>query len=276
MTAASARGRSYTTRRDTIVRLACQTAVVTLVVLMDHTVVWAVGEFSLFPQVLGMWAMPFTILFVITIVNAFNLIDGIDGLAGGLALLALGALAFFARQTQLCEVILLYLGGVTGFLLFNLPLTLNRRVRIFLGDAGSTSIGLAIAIFGILLSQGETPRIAPVTGLWLVAVPVEADHSHMHHVLVDGGLSRRRTLAVLLFMGVVFGGIGVAGENLGVSDGASLLFWISCGVLFYQVMRRPEWLIRCASRLQSPAWLIAPLDATKRTQVLGADELPSG
>ena len=144
-------------------RLACQTAVVTLVVLMDHTVVWAVGEFSLFPQVLGMWAMPFTILFVITIVNAFNLIDGIDGLAGGLALLALGALAFFARQTQLCEVILLYLGGVTGFLLFNLPLTLNRRVRIFLGDAGSTSIGLAIAIFGILLSQGETPRIAPVS-----------------------------------------------------------------------------------------------------------------
>ena len=121
-----------------------------------------------------MWAMPFTILFVITIVNAFNLIDGIDGLAGGLALLALGALAFFARQTQLCEVILLYLGGVTGFLLFNLPLTLNRRVRIFLGDAGSTSIGLAIAIFGILLSQGETPRIAPVTGLWLVAEEVSS------------------------------------------------------------------------------------------------------
>jgi UDP-GlcNAc:undecaprenyl-phosphate/decaprenyl-phosphate GlcNAc-1-phosphate transferase len=121
---------------------------------------------------LGLLAVPFTILLILTIINGYNIIDGIDGLAGGAAFLALAALAFIGMGTDVFMLTMLLLAVLASFLLFNLPLKFNRRVRAFMGDAGSTSLGLAIAFVGIILCQGADPVMAPVVGLWLVALPV--------------------------------------------------------------------------------------------------------
>jgi UDP-GlcNAc:undecaprenyl-phosphate/decaprenyl-phosphate GlcNAc-1-phosphate transferase len=231
-----------------------------LVVFGANLSVTQLGAPLFFDLPLSMFSDVFSVLFVVTLINAFNIIDGLDGLAGGLALIALTACAYIAFGTDLFILVMLVLAVVAGFLLFNLPLPINRPVRVFMGDAGSTSLGLAIAALGVALSQAPEARMAPVIGLWLIAVPVfdlfsaivrrlverrsvfEPDHDHMHHVLIEQGLSRRSALAVMLCFATVLAAIGIAGHAAGVPDGVMLLGWIGAGVVYYQLMRRPAWL----------------------------------
>jgi UDP-GlcNAc:undecaprenyl-phosphate GlcNAc-1-phosphate transferase len=249
------------------VRLIAQSCAALLVVFASGIVVASVGDFSGYHAGLGLLAAPFTILFVITLVNAFNLIDGLDGLAGGLALLSLVVMAFISVSTPWFALVAVAASVVAGYLLFNLPLGVNRPVRSFMGDAGSTSLGLIVATVGVYLSQGSTPVLSPVVGLWLVAVPIfdlfativrrllrkrspfVPDHEHLHHVLVDNGLSRRCTLVVILGLAVAFATVGLVGALLEVGDGIMLALWFAAGVLFYQIQRFPRFVVAAVSWL---------------------------
>ena len=248
------------------VRLVAQSCAALLVVLASGVVISSLGDPLFFPLGLGHFSLPFTVLFVITIVNAFNLIDGIDGLAGGLALLSLIALAVIGIGTPTFGVTVICGSTVAAYLIFNLPLGFNRPVRTFMGDAGSTTLGLIVATIGILSSQGPTPRITPVTGLWLVAVPVfdlfsaivrrvlaskspfAPDDSHLHHVLTASGLSHRKTLVVLLALATAFAFIGLIGDMLLIPEGVMLPLWVIAGVLYYQLMRHAGPVVRLARR----------------------------
>jgi UDP-GlcNAc:undecaprenyl-phosphate GlcNAc-1-phosphate transferase len=240
------------------VKLIAQSCAALLVVLASNVVVSSLGAPLFFDANLGPFAVPFTVLFVITVVNAFNLIDGIDGLAGGLALLALLAMTIVGFGTPVFTLVSIVAAVVAGYLLFNLPLGFNRPVRAFMGDAGSMSLGLIIATLGVYFSQGPMARISPVVGLWLVAVPVfdlfstifrrlaegkspfAPDHEHLHHVLVEHGLSRRATLGYVLSLASLFAAIGIAGDIAVVPDGVMLILWLAGGVLYYQMMRHPR------------------------------------
>lgn len=240
------------------VRLIAQTCASLLVVFAANIVVTHLGAPFFFELPLGMSAPIFTVLFILTLINAFNVIDGIDGLAGGLALLALGALAIIGTGSSVFGLTMLLAAVVAGFLLFNLPLGFNRSVRTFMGDAGSTFLGLAIASIGIALCQGPDARMSPTIGLWLIAVPCfdlfaavvrrlmegkspfAPDHEHLHHVLMEQGLSSRATLVVMLSLATFFGSIGVAGNALAVPDGLMVVGWFVAFAFYYQLMRRAE------------------------------------
>lgn len=240
------------------VRLIAQSCAALLVVLASNNVVSSLGEPFFFRVDLGASSLLFTVLFVVTLVNAFNIIDGIDGLAGGLALLGLVSMAIIAVDTPAFPILCIAVAAVAGYLLFNLPLGFNRPVRAFMGDAGSTALGLVIAAVGVHLSQDPVARISPAVGLWFVAVPVfdlfstivrrladgkspfAPDHAHLHHVLVENGLSRRATLVCMLAMASVFAAIGVFADMLAVPDGVMLILWFLGCVLYYQIMRHPK------------------------------------
>src|SRR5690606_22053549 len=186
-----------------------------------------------------------------------NVIDGLDGLAGGLAFIAIAACGLIAYGTDLLILNVLLLAVITGFLIFNLPLPFNRPVRVFMGDAGSTSLGLAVAALGIALCQAPETQLAPVVGLWLSAVPVydlfspivrrlisgrsvfEPDHHHLHHVLIEQGFSHRSALVLMLGLALLFALIGITGHFAGVSQGIMLLGWTVGGILYYRSM--PRW-----------------------------------
>jgi UDP-GlcNAc:undecaprenyl-phosphate GlcNAc-1-phosphate transferase len=240
------------------VKLIAQSCAALLVVVASNAIVSSLGAPLFFDVNLGPFGVPFTILFVITLVNSFNLIDGIDGLAGGLALLALLAMTIVGFGTPVFALVSIAAAVVAGYLLFNLPLGFNKPVRAFMGDAGSTSLGLVIAALGVHLSQGPMAKISPVIGLWLVAVPVfdlfstifrrlaegkspfAPDHEHLHHVLVEHGLSRRATLVYVLSLASLFASIGIAGDIAVAPDGVMLILWVAGGVLYYQMMRYPR------------------------------------
>ncbi len=154
------------------------------------------------------------------------------------------------------------LAVVSGYLLFNFPLPFNRDVRTFMGDAGSTVLGLAIACVGIRRTQGADAPMSPSVGLWFVAVPVfdlfastmrrvlarrspfAPDHEHLHHVLIVEGLSPRATLYFMLLISFACVGVGLAGQAAGAADGIICVAWLMGGIAYFWAMRRPCAVVR--------------------------------
>lgn len=224
-------------------------------VLIDRILSWHDGSFIS----LGVLAPAFTVIAVAAAINAYNLVDGLDGLAGGLGLIALMSFLMLCLLTNVRLEIALALaivcGPVAAFLAFNLPLTINRRLRCFMGDAGSTMIGLLVAWFGILLSQDAYAGIHPTTILWLTAVPVmellvsfgrrltqgrspfSADADHFHHRLLRAGFSVRAACATLLSIAAAFAACGLSLEHFGVDDSVSLLLLLASGAATCTALR---------------------------------------
>jgi len=186
-------------------------------------------------------SVPLTALAVAGLSNAYNMVDGIDGLAPitlALPLLVLYLLAVQAGHPRAAALLLLLVP--TGvFLLFNLGPDTRVLPRLFLGDAGSVTLGFLVTASLVYFSQGDNAVILPVTALWLVTVPLmdmlatmlrryrhgrsltAADRSHLHHTLMDRGLGARQTLAVLVGYGAVCAIIGLLLE--GIPEYLSLL-----------------------------------------------------
>lgn len=115
---------------------------------------------------LGQLAIPFTILWIVAIINFYNFIDGIDGLAAGVGMIAALFLVLIATMAGSPVMVLPYValaGSCLGFLRFNFP-----PARIFMGDMGSTFIGYGFAVLSIVGAARGVPAF--VTPLLLGAV----------------------------------------------------------------------------------------------------------
>jgi len=201
-------------------------------------------------------SVPLTALAVAGLSNAYNMIDGIDGLAACTLALPLLVLYLLAVQAghPMAAALLPLLVPTAVFLLFNLGPDNPIFPRLFLGDAGSVTLGFLVTASLVYFSQGEYPVILPVTALWLVTVPlmdmlatmlrryrhgrslVAADRSHLHHTLMDRGLGARQTLAVLVGYAALCALIGLLLES--IPEYLSLLcyFILFCGHCLFVLM----------------------------------------
>ncbi|MCB1863149.1 MAG: undecaprenyl/decaprenyl-phosphate alpha-N-acetylglucosaminyl 1-phosphate transferase, partial [Gammaproteobacteria bacterium] len=180
--------------------------------------------------VLGYLAVPLTIFATLGTINALNMLDGIDGLAGVLSIVIfsfIALLAFISQSADYFYLSIAVLGAVAGFLVFNFPYSSRQHASIFMGDAGSNLLGFLLAWQFIALSQGDDPVIAPVTALWLYAVPLidtvsvmvrrvwlkrspfKADRGHLHHLLIDAGFRVRQVVYLMAFIQVLLAAAGV-------------------------------------------------------------------
>jgi UDP-GlcNAc:undecaprenyl-phosphate GlcNAc-1-phosphate transferase len=225
-----------------------------------------------------------TVLFVMTAINAFNMLDGMDGLAGTVAfvaLLALGWSAYSAGQHDLAAVCAVIGAATAAFLLFNLPTRRNRRMRCFMGDAGSTLLGVSLAWVCIRASQfasgggaSGAPAVSPVTTLWIVGLPVfeffwtiirralrgqsplRADAEHFHHLLLKAGFGVQGAFMVFLILTLLLSAVGLALNALHVPDYISLLLLLATGVVIVRSMYWAHALVRFfpASARRRSAW----------------------
>ena len=189
--------------------------------------------------ILGEWAYFFTVIAIIGGMNALNMSDGIHGLAGGSSLITFLAIIFLSMgnffQASLL-IAILFCSVLPVFLINNLCIGVSKSKRVFMGDAGSLLIGLAIVWLLIDLSQGENRTFAPVTALWLFAVPLiemvtailrrltsgkspfKPDLYHSHHLLIRLGVGEKSTLLVLILFSLIMAVIGILGELYGVAE----------------------------------------------------------
>jgi UDP-GlcNAc:undecaprenyl-phosphate GlcNAc-1-phosphate transferase len=163
------------------------------------------------PLHLGLFALPITVLWIVGIVNAVNLIDGLDGLAGGVVLFAsiVNLMAAVTSGAIISSCLMVSTGGaIIGFLLYNW-----HPARIFLGDGGAYSLGFILAVNGLLAPvQKASTGIALFVPILALGLPVfdtlltmlrrfvrrrgifSPDRGHLHHVLLDAGISHRRVV----------------------------------------------------------------------------------
>lgn len=186
---------------------------------------------GLFGHELPVWAaLVLTVVWLAGCTNAFNLLDGLDGLTAGIALFATITVLIHALLNGNLDLALLtaaMTGALGAFLGFNF-----FPASIYLGDAGSLSIGFLLGCFALLWMDKSTtvlgmtaPLLAMVVPLfdttlsvarrWLAHRPIlEGDQSHVHHRLVQLGLTPRG--AVLVLYGVAAAGalVGLILANL--------------------------------------------------------------
>ena len=170
---------------------------------------------------LGWLAIPFTVIWIVAITNAVNLIDGLDGLACGVSTISSMTLLVIALVVSEGEVALLMAalaGACIGFLPYNL-----NPAKIFMGDTGSTFLGFILAVVSIqglfkfyTIISFAVPFLMlglPIFDTCFAFIrriahgqsPMHADRSHVHHRLIDMGLSQKQTVAVLYVISAILG-----------------------------------------------------------------------
>jgi len=165
--------------------------------------------------VLPFWvAAPFTVFALVGVINAINLIDGLDGLAGGVATIALSAFLLMGFSESNGLVVTLsaaLIGAVLGFLKYNC-----YPARIFMGDAGSLTVGFFLGFFSVMLTQGKgAGEFSPVLPLIILGLPIadtirvmarrairgaspfSPDQSHVHHQFLGLGFHHRFTVVII-------------------------------------------------------------------------------
>jgi UDP-GlcNAc:undecaprenyl-phosphate GlcNAc-1-phosphate transferase len=168
-----------------------------------------------------------TILWILTVINAFNFMDNMNGLCAGLG--AIGAFYFAASaaisgQYLVALIALLACGALIGFLPYNFP-----RATVFLGDAGSHLVGYLLAVLAILphfySQKSDLNKLAVLTPLLVLAVPLAdlvwvvilrwrmgkpfyvGDNNHLSHRLVRAGLSRMRAVLLIWLIAAAVGAL---------------------------------------------------------------------
>ena len=171
---------------------------------------------------LGLLALPMTVLWVVGIVNAINLIDGLDGLAAGVTFFACVTNFAIASLTgnMYIQLVTAALGGaVIGFLFHNF-----NPAQIFMGDSGSMFLGFILACASLLGAgpQKSPTLLAIVVPILALGLPImdmlltiarrfferrsifTADRGHIHHRLLDLGLTHRRAVISLYLVSIAF------------------------------------------------------------------------
>ena len=279
-----------------IVRLVAQTCAALIIVVGGNQVIADIGNpFGTGILVLGPAAVAVSVVITITVINAFNFSDGVDGLASCMALIALAAGAVAGGWTAPSSIVAIVVAAaIIGFLIFNFPTKKHNRRRTFMGDAGSTMLGLIVVWLTIEVCQGETRHISPVVGLWFVLVPVADFFScfvqrisrstspllpgreHFHHVLLRAGLSARQVVGTLCGGAIVYATLGLLGSAAGVPDWVMFALWMALLVSQHWIVAGlAKWLPNLTKQLTATETPADPITVQK-PNLESEDKLVSG
>jgi len=165
----------------------------------------------------------FTTFIFISLINAINLLDGIDGLAGTVGVMAslcfgylFYSLNLFAHATLAFSLA----GALIGFLRYNWSI----KNKIFMGDTGSLIVGFLLSFFAVkyivlnsaYLYNPQLGNDAPILAMLILILPLfdtlrmfiirllakkspfEGDRNHLHHIIIDQGISHMAATAWLV------------------------------------------------------------------------------
>lgn len=179
------------------------------------------------PEWLG---MPITVLWLVGMVNAINWIDGLDGLAAGvsgIAAVVMLIVSLFMDRPAAALIAAALAGGCLGFLRYNF-----NPAQIFMGDGGAYFMGFTLAGVGVIGLVKTAAVTAVVLPYLILAVPIldmsavivdrlrngkspfTADKRHLHHRLLQAGLSHRLTVLFIYALTLWVGSLALAVARL--------------------------------------------------------------
>jgi len=179
---------------------------------------------------MGWLSLPATVIWLVGMANAINWIDGLDGLAAGvsgIAAVVMLIVTLFMDQNAAALIAAALAGGALGFLRYNF-----NPAQIFMGDGGSYFMGFTlagIAVIGLVKTTAVTAVLLPylilaVPLLDMSAViisrlkhgksPFTADKRHLHHRLLQAGISQKMTVVFIYALTLWVGSLAMAISGL--------------------------------------------------------------
>ena len=198
------------------------------------TIAWHVGvsiDFLTIPfygliQLPDFVSLPVTVLWLVGMANAINWIDGLDGLAAGvsgIAAIIMLVVSLFMNQPAAALIAAALAGGSLGFLRYNF-----NPAKIFMGDGGAYFMGFTLAGVGVIGLVKTVTTAAVLLPYLILAVPIldmsavildrircgsspfVADKRHLHHRLLNAGLSHRVTVLFIYVLTLWAGSLALA------------------------------------------------------------------
>ena len=210
---------------------------------------------------------PLTVVYVVFVCNALNLIDGIDGLASGLAatgFIIYGFTFYMLGQYVYAMLSFASLGVLVPFFYYNVFGDPVKRKKIFMGDAGSLTIGLLLSFLSLHLFTAPSlnfgcfecnafvvavsPLIVPCFDVVRVFIgrvrkgnnPFLPDRTHIHHKLLSLGMPSRRAMVTIVSVALLFSIANICLANvlnitlLIVLD---ILFWTLANIVLSRAIK---------------------------------------
>ena len=211
------------------------------------------------------FAILFTCFVILVIINAFNLIDGINGLTGAIGSLlcfVFGFWFFQASRIELAIVAFSLAGALIAFLKYNIT-----PAKIFMGDTGSLLTGLICSILAIKFLEFHLDvdatyyrfKSAPAVVVGFLVIPLfdtirvfttriirgrspfRPDRNHIHHLLIDYGMTHSKATIVLLLVNIFFIALVYYLQNLGTLNLLLIVLAIATAmtsILFFTVRKK--------------------------------------
>lgn len=220
--------------------------------LITQLIAATVAAYTLLPAA-PWWVLCLVVFVIVWSMNLYNFMDGADGLAGGMAVFGFGALALVAQSAGARDIAVAcacIVGAAAGFLFHNFP-----PAKVFLGDAGSVSLGFLAAAIGVTGWEQEVwPAWFPVLVFSPFVVDAtttvvrrglagrrvwEAHRDHLYQRMVTGGLGHTRTAAAWYGLMAIVGVSAIAALTWPISWQIGLLIgWITLYAALYAFVSR--------------------------------------
>lgn len=184
----------------------------------------------LFPDrpyiIFGSWSYPLTLIWIVGVTNAINLIDGLDGLAAGISAISsitLMIAAVSTGQTLAAFMAAILAASTLGFLPYNF-----NPAKIFMGDAGALFLGFMLSVISVMGALKGAAALSILIPILAIGLPIfdtlfamirrllsgksmiEADKGHLHHKLLDAGMSQKQAVLTLYSISAILGFSAVA------------------------------------------------------------------
>ncbi len=200
---------------------------------------------------------PLTVFWLLLTSNALNLVDGLDGLCAGMGLMATLALftaALIHGNHPLAFVTFPLAGALLGFLCYNVA-----PATVFLGDSGALLIGFLLGCYGMLWTEKASTLLSMLVPLLALSIPLldvslsvlrrflrnqpifSADRGHIHHRLLDRGLSPRQAVWVLYLFAALAGSLALLASSFAWQyQGFVILAFCVAAAIGIRQLRYPE------------------------------------
>jgi UDP-GlcNAc:undecaprenyl-phosphate GlcNAc-1-phosphate transferase len=174
----------------------------------------------------GIWSYPLTLVWIVGVTNAINLVDGLDGLAAGISAISAVTLLIAAMSTgqELAAFLAAILAASTlGFLPYNF-----NPAKIFMGDTGALFLGFMLSVISVTGALKSAAALSILIPIFAIGLPIfdtlfamvrralsgksmmEADKGHLHHRLLEAGMSQKQAVLTLYSISAVLGFSAVA------------------------------------------------------------------
>ena len=181
----------------------------------------------------------------------------------GFGVIETGMLAWLNSQPELTYISIAFVGALAAFLRFNW-----HPSKLFMGDAGSMSLGFVLAFFAIEVTQKSGGIVSPAAALLVLALPItdtitvmvkrvlkgqspfHPDKTHLHHVIKAMGFNHRKVVMVIIAATAISSSIAIIGTLVGFPDYLFFTIYLLCFSFYFAASYKLRAIYRFLIRLR--------------------------